>query len=403
LAPVPRLRPYGGPAILSYGFRPFFFLGAIYAGLEIALWLPIFFGITELPTAFSPRDWHVHEMLYGYLPAVMTGFLLTAIPNWTGRMTLQGKPLLVLVAFWLIGRLAMCFSALIGPVLAAIIDTSFLVLIAAVCAREILTGRNWRNLPVLAVLSAFIIGNASFHTEYILTGTADFGIRIGIAAALILVMLIGGRIVPSFTRNWLVRQNPGRLPAHFARFDVLVIAVSAAALVLWISSPESHLTGSALLIVAALHTIRLARWAGDRTYKDRLVLVLHVAYAFVPLGFLLVAAAAFGFVAASAGIHSWTAGAIGMMTLAVMTRASLGHTGRALAASALTHTIYAAALLAAIARICAALEPRWFVPLLVFAGLAWTTAFWLFGLEYGPILFSSRTGGKVGQAKAPGH
>lgn len=142
MAPVPRLRPYGGPAILSYGFRPFFFLGAIYAGLEIALWLPIFFGITELPTAFSPRDWHVHEMLYGYLPAVMTGFLLTAIPNWTGRMTLQGKPLLVLVAFWLIGRLAMCFSALIGPVLAAIIDTSFLVLIAAVCAREILTGRN---------------------------------------------------------------------------------------------------------------------------------------------------------------------------------------------------------------------------------------------------------------------
>jgi uncharacterized protein involved in response to NO len=165
--------------------------------------------------------------------------------------------------------------------------------------------------------------------------------------------------------------------------------VSATALVLWIWSPESQLTGSALLIVAALHTMRLARWAGYRTYKDRLVLVLHVAYAFVPLGFLLFAAAAFGFVASSAGVHAWTAGAIGMMTLAVMTRASLGHTGRALAASALTRTIYAAAFVAAIARTCAALEPRWSVPLLDFAGLAWITAFWLFAVEYAPILFAS--------------
>jgi uncharacterized protein involved in response to NO len=243
---------------------------------------------------------------------------------------------------------------------------------------------------VLAVLTVFIMGNAAFHAEYILTGTVDFGIRIGIAAALILVMLIGGRIIPSFTRNWLVRENPGRLPVAFARFDILVLAASAIALVFWIWSPEALLTGSALLTVAALHTTRLARWAGDRTYKDRLVLVLHVAYAFVPLGFLLLAAAAFGFVAQSAGIHAWTAGAIGMMTLAVMTRASLGHTGRVLVASAFTQTIYAAAFTAAIMRICAALEPRWSLILSIVAGLAWTAAFWLFAIEYGPILCTGR-------------
>jgi uncharacterized protein involved in response to NO len=390
LAPIPRLRAYSGPAILSYGFRPFFLFGAIYSSLAILIWLPMFFGSIELPIALAPRDWHVHEMLYGYLPAVMTGFLLTAIPNWTGRMPLQGGPLLVLVTFWLAGRLAVCFSALIGPDLAAVIDVSFLVLVAAVCARKILTGRNWRNLPVLAVLTVFIMGNAAFHAEYILTGTVDFGIRIGIAAALILVMLIGGRIIPSFTRNWLVRENPGRLPVAFARFDILVLAASAIALVFWIWSPEALLTGSALLTVAALHTTRLARWAGDRTYKDRLVLVLHVAYAFVPLGFLLLAAAAFGFVAQSAGIHAWTAGAIGMMTLAVMTRASLGHTGRVLVASAFTQTIYAAAFTAAIMRICAALEPRWSLILSIVAGLAWTAAFWLFAIEYGPILCTGR-------------
>lgn len=141
-----------------------------------------------------------------------------------------------------------------------------------------------------------------------------------------------------------------------------MIAVSAPALVFWIWSPESQLTGSALLMVAALHTMRLGRWAGDRTYKDRLIFVLHVAYAFLPLGFLLLAVAAFGFVAPSAGIHAWTAGAIGLMTLGVMTRVSLGHTGRALAASALTQTIYTAAFFSAVARICAALEPRWSVP-----------------------------------------
>jgi uncharacterized protein involved in response to NO len=168
----------------------------------------MFFGSIELPIALAPRDWHVHEMHYGYVPAVLTGFLLTAIPNRTGRMPLQGRPLLVLLAFWLAGRLAMCFSALIAPVVAAMIDVSFLVLIAVVCACEILTGRNWRILPVLAVLTVFIIGNAAFHAEYILTGTVDFGIRIGIAA-IILVMIIGGRIVPSFTQNWLARENPG--------------------------------------------------------------------------------------------------------------------------------------------------------------------------------------------------
>jgi uncharacterized protein involved in response to NO len=186
-----------------------------------------------------------------------------------------------------------------------------------------------------------------------------------------------------------VRENPGRLPAPFARFDVIVIAGSAVALVLWIWQTEPHLLGS--VAAAVLHTLRLARWAGDRTYKDRLVLVLHVAYAFVPLGFLLLGAAAFDHVPASAGVHAWTAGAIALMTLSVMTRASLGHTGRELAVSTLTQVIYAAAFLSALARIGAALEPRTFVGLLVLAGLAWMAAFWLFAAEYGPILFASRT------------
>src|SRR6202049_1498698 len=133
-------RTYEGPALFSSGFRPFFLLGSIYAGLAILVWLPVFMGELTLTTAFAPRDWHVHEMLYGYLPAVMTGFLFTAIPNWTGRLPIQGKPLLTLVLVWIAGRVAVTISADIGWVAAFLIDASFLTLVAAAATREILAG-----------------------------------------------------------------------------------------------------------------------------------------------------------------------------------------------------------------------------------------------------------------------
>ena len=323
---IPRLRDYRGPVLLSYGFRPFFLFGAIYAGLAILAWLPMFSGELELSTAFSPVDWHVHEMLYGYLPAVVTGFLLTAIPNWTGRLPIQGMPLLVLFSVWLAGRVAVTFSAEIGWLAAAIIDVGFLVLVVAATAREIVAGKNWRNLRVVGLVTLLLAGNVAFHVEAHVQGTAEYGARVGIAAIVLLIVVIGGRIVPSFTRNWLARENPGRLPTPFARFDVAVIGASAATLALWVAQPLGLATASALAVTAVLNIVRLARWAGDRTWRDRLVLILHVGYAFVPLGFLLASAAALDIIVPSAGIHAWTVGAAGTMTLAVMTRASLGHT-----------------------------------------------------------------------------
>ena len=162
---------------------------------------------------------------------------------------------------------------------------------------------------------------------------ADVAIRAGIAVVVLLIALIGGRIVPSFTRNWLVRENPGRLPVPFGRFDTLVVAIGAVALAAWVVRPDSRITGAALALAGLLHLVRLARWAGDRTARERLLLILHVGYFFVPLGFLLNAAAAFAYVPASAGVHAWMVGAAGIMTLAVMSRATLGHTGQQLTAS----------------------------------------------------------------------
>ena len=180
-------------------------------------------------------------MLYGYLPAVVTGFLLTAIPNWTGRLPIQGMPLLVLVSVWLAGRVCVTFSAEIGWLLAAIVDVSFLVLVVAATAREIVAGKNWRNLRVVGLVTLLLAGNIAFHIEAHVRGTAEYGARAGIAAIVLLIVVIGGRIVPSFTRNWLARENPGRLPVPFARFDVVTMAVTAAALVLWIVQPTGQL------------------------------------------------------------------------------------------------------------------------------------------------------------------
>jgi uncharacterized protein involved in response to NO len=392
---IPRFKMHGGPALLSYGFRPLFLFGSIYAGLAVLAWLPMLNGELELSTAFGPIDWHVHEMLYGYLPAIMAGFLLTAIPNWTGRLPIQGAPLLGLVVVWLAGRLAVTYSASIGWLPAAIVDVAFLVLVVAAAAREIVAGKNWRNLRVIGMVTLLLAGNIAFHLEAHINGAAEYGVRIGIAATMLLIVLIGGRIIPSFTRNWLARENPGRLPAPFARFDVAVIGFTAATLVLWIVQPSAMPTGVALGFAGILHIVRLARWAGDRTWRDRLVLILHVGYAFVPLGFLLTGAAVFGIGAESAGIHAWTVGAAGTMTLAVMTRASLGHTGRALVASPMTQAVYAAIVIAALARICASLEPIYSEPLLQLSVLGWCFAFFGFAASYGPMLLSLRRTAKT--------
>ncbi len=385
-AALARRREYSGPALFSYGFRPFFLGGASWAAFGMLLWLPQYLGEIALPTAFAPLDWHIHEMLYGYVAAVVAGFLLTAIPNWTGRLPVTGAPLAALAGLWLAGRVAIATSAFIGIVPAAVIDVAFLVALASLAAREIVAGHNWRNLRVLAVIGLLILANVVFHLEVWFSGAANYGARLGLAAAIGLVMLIGGRIVPSFTRNWLARQDAGRLPAPFSRFDGATIAASALTLAGWVLLPGEEAVGVLLLIAALLHAVRLARWAGERTFADRLVLVLHVAYAFVPIGFALLGASLIwpDHVPPSAGLHAWTSGAIGTMTLAVMTRASLGHTGQPLQATPLTQAIYALAASAAVIRIVAACLGS--LVLVDVAGLAWIAAFGGFTAIYGPLL-----------------
>jgi uncharacterized protein involved in response to NO len=203
-------------------------------------------------------------------------------------------------------------------------------------------------------------------------------------------MLIGGRIVPSFTRNWLARREAARLPAPVGRFDAIAVGISVVSLAAWIIRPSGLAIAAVLLIAGLLQAIRLARWAGDRTFPECLVLVLHVAYAFLPVGFLLTAIAAAGMLPASAGLHAWMVGGAGLMTLAVMTRATLGHTGHELTATPATQTLYAAVFIAALARIAAVIEPAMGFALLHAAAFCWTAGFLGFTFIYGPLLCRPR-------------
>ncbi len=386
-----QIRTYRGPELLSYGFRPFFLGGAIWGAVAVGLWLPMLAGSLTLPTAFSPLEWHVHELLYGFLPAVAAGFLLTAVPNWTGRLPVTGRPLLILFFIWISGRVAILTSALTGLWFAATVDLAFLAAMIVVIAREIIAGRNVKNLRVLVLVGVLFAGNAVFQVEAALGVGDGYETRIGIAAAVLLIMVIGGRIIPSFTRNWLTKRAPGRLPVSFGGFDVFAILVGAIAVASWVAAPGSTGTAALLAIAGVVHTIRLARWAGERSAPELLLLVLHVGYAFVPVGFFLGALAIVAphIVSASGALHAWTVGAVGLMTLGVMTRASLGHTGRVLTATWPIALIYAAVLTAAIARIVAAFEIAR-TPMLQTSAAAWVIAFGGFVVVYWPVLTGPR-------------
>ena len=232
-----KMRTYRGPALFSYGFRPFFLAGALYAGAVIPLWLSVFAGATSLPTVMIPRDWHVHEMLFGFVASIIAGFLLTAVPNWTGRLPIQGWPLAILFSSWIAGRLAVNFSGSVGWIAAMALDAAFLLMLAGATAREIIAGRKWGNLKVVGIVNLLAATNIAFHLEAHFHGIAEYSTRFGIALVVMLIGIIGGRIVPSFTRNWLARQSPGRLPIPFSRFDAIAMVASGAALLLWIIVP----------------------------------------------------------------------------------------------------------------------------------------------------------------------
>lgn len=384
------------PVLLARGFRPFFLAAGLWGAGALALWLAQLKGLVVLPSALDPLAWHAHEMMLGFVMAAVAGFLLTAIPNWTGRLPVAGAGLAGLVALWAAGRAAVAGSAMIGPTLAALIDLALPAALVAVVARELLAGRNWRNLPMVLALLLLLAAGIAFHGEALGLGqTAALGARLSIATVVVLLALIGGRIVPSFTRNWLAKRAETRLPAPFGLLDKGAIALTVAWAVLWTAEPASTAAAIAAAVAALANAVRLARWCGERTGAEPLVWALHLGFAWVPAGLALLALAhAVPLIGQTAGVHALTAGAMGTMILAVMTRATLGHTGRPLTAGPGTMLIYLLVTAAALLRVLGAVPGSGLdAMLLALSGFAWIAAFGLFVLLYGPMLCTRRRDG----------
>ncbi|WP_071201581.1 NnrS family protein [Agrobacterium vitis] len=387
-----------GPSIpqhlLSGGFRLFFPGSALIAALSIAIWVPWFLGFMHVPTLLPPVAWHQHELLFGFVPAVIAGFLLTAVPNWTGRPGLKGLPLLALFLLWITGRLAISFSEWTGMFAAALIALAFLPVLALFVLKELVAASNRRNYKIVAVLVVLSAAQILFHSEIERYGRIEMADRLALSAILILVSLVAGRIIPAFTGNWLKTNNPGRLPQNFARFDLAVMILAGLTLAMWIALAGGFEslrfpTGGLMIVAGVAHLLRQARWCPDRTLREPLVTILHLGYLFIPVGFLLTGLSMVmddsGL--ASAGIHAWTTGGIGVVTLAVMTRATRGHTGQALTSTrTTTWLIYAPIILSAVLRILVALWPQHTMLVLPIAGIAWIVAFLGYVVFYMPLI-----------------
>jgi uncharacterized protein involved in response to NO len=381
------------PVWLNLGFRPFFLAAGLWSALALGLWIVMFATGAALPSRFDPLTWHIHEMLFGFVMAAIAGFLLTAIPNWTGRTAVAGRPLALLVALWLIGRVACMVSALMPAGLVIMADLSFPIGLAGIAAYEIVAGRNWRNLPLVAPVAVLGIANLLMHLEAEGVGVpSGLGWRLGVAAVIMLISVVAGRIVPIFTRNWLEKRNYPNLPAAHGWIDRVALGTLHAGLIGWAFLPEFRPAGSVLLLGAALNLWRLLRWRGGATTAEPLLLILHIGYGWVVLGAALLGLAMIDAdLPLSAAIHALTAGAIGTMILAVMPRVARGHTGRDLTADGLTRVIFGLITLAAVIRVAAAFSTERALPLLVISACLWIAAFGGFLLGYAPMMLRPRS------------
>ncbi|MEX0301433.1 MAG: NnrS family protein [Leisingera sp.] len=401
---------YSGPAFLSFGFRPFFLAACVFALLAVPLWLLIWNGELDYSGPFLLSDWHIHEMIFGYGAAVVAGFLFTAVPNWTGRMPARGWPLALLLGLWVLGRLAAAGWLGLAPLGVLAADCAFLAAVIVMIAREIIAGENWRNLKVLVPVTLLGLANALFHLEAMSEGAADISRRLGIAVLIFLIMLIGGRVVPSFTRNWLAKRAATGMPVPFGKFDAISLGAGAAALLSWVLVPWTAAAGAALLGAGLLHTLRLMRWRGMACLANPLLFMLHAAYAMVPAGLFAAGAVPFGLLEPAAAAHLFGIGAIGGMTLAVMMRATMGHSGRPLVAGPLLSVAFVLVLASAALRLAgtAALAGGW--DGITLSAVLWTAGYilaavklvpWLITRRLGPKSVSGRPDATPGQAAKP--
>lgn len=382
-------------ALFDYGFRPFFLFAACYAALAVPVWITIWRGSLGWQPPMPAMLWHGHEMIFGFAVAALAGFMLTAVPNWTGEAAIRGPRLMLLVALWAAGRIA-AFLPWSPPF--AILDIAFLPALALVLGPAVIQRNGRRNGVLIVVLLLLTLINSAVHFDgwgfERLSGS--WALQVSIAVFALLIGLIGGRIVPAFTQGGMKMSGVPFVITGHRLIDGAAMAsllVNLLATVLLLPAPVA--SGIALLAAIA-NAIRLWRWQSWRTLSVPLVWVLHLGYGWLVIGLLLNALSSIDLVPAAMGIHALTAGSFSTMILAVMSRASLGHTGRQLVASRMTTIAYVALTLAALLRVVAPLVGDFYSAMIDCAGLFWISAFLLFLYQYVPILIGPRPDGRPG-------
>lgn len=384
-------RPSGWP-LLRLGFRPFYLGAALVAALLVPLWLAVFLGALELPGSLPGYFWHAHEMLFGFVVAVIVGFLLTAGQNWTGLATPRGPALAALALLWLAARLAV-FSD--WPLLYAVLDLALLPLVAGILTRLLLRARNFRNLPLAGMLALLGLANLVFHlAAHGLAGASPLApLHAALALILMIETVIGGRVIPAFT----MAANPGLKLLRKPWLEWSTVGLSAAGLAWWVFAPAGWPGAWLLGAAGILHLRRLLGWQPQRAAGQPMLWILHAAYAWIPLGLLLLALAQLGLVADSAGVHALAVGATGGLIIGMMTRTARGHTGRPLAPSQGELLAYALVLASALLRVLLPLlAPELTRLALMLAGTAWSLAFLMYLWLFSPWLLQTRLDGKDG-------
>lgn len=387
----------------SCAFRPFFAATACYAIVAVALWVWVLQGAAPVTLPVNVTYWHAHEMLVGFAFGALAGFLLTAVATWTGRPPVSGWLLAVLWVTWLAGRVAMGWGGVLEPRLTALLDSVFPLLLAGLVVHEVGTARNSRNLPVAALVCWLALANLLYHAGA--TGLLPLAVdaeRVGLLlmlhGMLLMLTLIAGRIIPAFSGNWLRARGHAPLPAANSRTDRATLALTGLCGLYAAIAPFSGVTGTLALLAAVLHAMRLWRWRGWRVRSEPLLVMLHIAYAWLPPGYLLLAATAFGWsMSGVAAIHALAVGALGTMVLALVTRVPLGHTGRPLTAGFTVSVAYALMLAAAVLRVYGGSGAAYY-PVLNAAACAWVASFTVYLGKYLPILLQ---GNPAAEASPP--
>ncbi|NUP10064.1 MAG: NnrS family protein [Polyangiaceae bacterium] len=394
-APTPTSRPPF--AISAKGFRPFFALAAAYAVLFVPLWLAIIEGVARPSSYLDPLSWHAHEMIFGFTVAVIAGFLLTAVGNWTQRETLVGTPLLGLAALWVVGRVGMLASTWLPRGVPAVLDLAFLPLLAVVLARPILATKNRRNFVMVGVLAVLSIANLGVHLAglgVVPEGWARQSNLVAVDVIALMMLIIAGRIFPMFTRN---ATGIATIRSHRV-LDVSTIVGMVALLIGDVIAADNVFANAIAGVVGLVGAVRAVHWGARHSTREPLLWILHAGYAWLVFGLVMRGASTFiPSLPSSLPTHAITVGAIGSLTLGMMARVSLGHTGRLLAAPRAMRWAFMAIVGAAFVRVAMPLlAPAWYRGSLVISGLLWTLSFATFLVLYAPILATPRLDGKPG-------